>query len=831
MSTGVLSGSYTPTITGSDPTRQVQMTSSSITSSMTGISQQLRVQDYASFTLTFQISTDNASADSSNIFFGNTSAIMNPSSSFAAPACGFNFEIWSGSTQGQGIHFYDTTATRRVTNSTTASKVWVNTSATVGSGTWYSVQIVYNRSPNNTWAISIGTSGAPTTPSLLYTYSDPNHTAFLSASGSYWGVASMGYGASTNQYFRNIKLVTYGSPVQTLFNFFNWYSLLTIAGVATQPAGSQYDPYIQAEMIPGTATNQTGYYYSSAVPVGKYSYMSFECGAWYVGSTPANGWFFIFGSSSSGATLTSGSVAVYFNYNSSFSSGSYSGAGVYIIKSGTAVAYSSTGLSGISASTWTSLQIIYNYQATNTWVVYVSGSAVLTWSDSSYATTATGMGTYFNAVAQCGSTQTMQVWFDRLSLIFTPRTFSFSQLRTAAPGVSSSGAVKLSQFYGGQAAALCGLNNTGSFSTSVTWGSSPGDEGFYARDLGAWNMSPWLLTSSQMPDSSARWLWNTTSAATSASNYVIINFIVSYSNTSTSNVSATLYAIVDDASLIYQNKILVGSTKWYYGAQYTKIAVTLVPGLNVFEFLCWNSTGSTAGLIFSCINTSSTVLFRSDNYSPDTVLTNSTRTIYSVVASPSSFTSNIPQQPAPVSEMCILDQVSSTAKSNCSGAYALFLLTTTYTGPVINIMRSSDSTSSDVYADMGGNLFIDSAHQSPYSTWISTATAYVTKWYDQSGNGNHCTQTTTGAQPVMYLTNSTAYGFYSVNSSCCVCSGSRGWGTLSYLNMPSGVIPTGTSNAAYSFCNVHYWDVGARRGGRGYKTRQDGAEQGGARLL
>ncbi|KAI9193247.1 uncharacterized protein BJ171DRAFT_282104 [Polychytrium aggregatum] len=32
-------------------------------------------------------------------------------------------------------------------------------------------------------------------------------------------------------------------------------------------------------------------------------------------------------------------------------------------------------------------------------------------------------------------------------------------------------------------------------------------------------------------------------------------------------------------------------------------------------------------------------------------------------------------------------------------------------------------------------------------------------------------------------------------------------------------------------CNVHYWDVGARRGGRGYKTRQDGAEQGGARLL
>ncbi|KAI9187549.1 uncharacterized protein BJ171DRAFT_625688 [Polychytrium aggregatum] len=32
-------------------------------------------------------------------------------------------------------------------------------------------------------------------------------------------------------------------------------------------------------------------------------------------------------------------------------------------------------------------------------------------------------------------------------------------------------------------------------------------------------------------------------------------------------------------------------------------------------------------------------------------------------------------------------------------------------------------------------------------------------------------------------------------------------------------------------CNVHYWDVGARRGGRGYKTRQDRAEQGGARLL
>lgn len=75
-----------------------------------------------------------------------------------------------------------------------------------------------------------------------------------------------------------------------------------------------------------------------------------------------------------------------------------------------------------------------------------------------------------------------------------------------------------------------------------------------------------------------------------------------------------------------------------------------------------------------------------------------------------------------------------------------------------------------------------------FSSWIGSSTAYVDTWYDQSGSGNHATQSTTSFQPVY---NYTLKLIDSQNSS------------TQFLNMPSGTVPTGTANAPYSFVFRH----------------------------
>jgi hypothetical protein len=71
----------------------------------------------------------------------------------------------------------------------------------------------------------------------------------------------------------------------------------------------------------------------------------------------------------------------------------------------------------------------------------------------------------------------------------------------------------------------------------------------------------------------------------------------------------------------------------------------------------------------------------------------------------------------------------------------------------------------------------------------SYSVAYVDTWYDQSGSGNHATQSTTAFQPVY-------------NGTLKLIDSSQNSNTL-FLNMPSGTVPTGTLNAPYSFVVKH----------------------------
>lgn len=136
-----------------------------------------------------------------------------------------------------------------------------------------------------------------------------------------------------------------------------------------------------------------------------------------------------------------------------------------------------------------------------------------------------------------------------------------------------------------------------------------------------------------------------------------------------------------------------------------------------------------------------------------------------------------------------LDQLSSSALTNLRGAFATTRLLTSYTGPIIRVRRSSDNTEIDVYADMYGNMSTGyNGSDAALREWLGEDVAYITTWYDQSGNGRHATQTTTSAQPVF---------------NPCNCSLDFQNSSAQFLNMPSGTVPVGTLNAQYTFVFRH----------------------------
>jgi len=67
----------------------------------------------------------------------------------------------------------------------------------------------------------------------------------------------------------------------------------------------------------------------------------------------------------------------------------------------------------------------------------------------------------------------------------------------------------------------------------------------------------------------------------------------------------------------------------------------------------------------------------------------------------------------------------------------------------LNGTALTGSSNQDFYADTLGNLTTAAGSGQTLSNWLGSATGYVTTWYDQSGLGNHATQTNTTAQPVI----------------------------------------------------------------------------------
>jgi len=119
--------------------------------------------------------------------------------------------------------------------------------------------------------------------------------------------------------------------------------------------------------------------------------------------------------------------------------------------------------------------------------------------------------------------------------------------------------------------------------------------------------------------------------------------------------------------------------------------------------------------------------------------------------------------------------------SNCTCCYSMRWIIYSYNGPIINLTRSSDNTSSDFYADPSQNYFTTGYNNTgiSYSTWVGSSIGYVNIWYDQTGRGNHAIQNTAGNRPQIITQN----GKYVINFL------NNGTTSITYLNLTTPIRP------------------------------------------
>lgn len=124
------------------------------------------------------------------------------------------------------------------------------------------------------------------------------------------------------------------------------------------------------------------------------------------------------------------------------------------------------------------------------------------------------------------------------------------------------------------------------------------------------------------------------------------------------------------------------------------------------------------------------------------------------------------------------DALSATAREAYQGAYAVCRTNSSYTGPTFRIRRGSDNVIKDFYADEAGNLgLLLGGRGQSLVNWLNGSTGYVTIWYDQSGRGNHGTQTSNAWQPTIDIINKQV-----------------SFRTYAFLKLPDGTVPYNNDN-------------------------------------
>jgi hypothetical protein len=182
---------------------------------------------------------------------------------------------------------------------------------------------------------------------------------------------------------------------------------------------------------------------------------------------------------------------------------------------------------------------------------------------------------------------------------------SLSDLYGKANNVPVSGAITLSNFYGKR-------NVTPTLTT-------------LANDLGGSGMGPWGGVYS---DTSARFIWNSAGAASSAPPGWV-SFQATYYNNTNTAINGTIDLACDNLGKIYINKSIVNVGYGGWGAT-SKCNCTLPSGSNIIDITCQNagSSGNPAMVCYFIQDSGNNVIMRSDNVSV-VPLTNTTKTFCS----------------------------------------------------------------------------------------------------------------------------------------------------------------------------------------------------------
>nr|MCU0359053.1 hypothetical protein [Cyclobacteriaceae bacterium] len=93
-----------------------------------------------------------------------------------------------------------------------------------------------------------------------------------------------------------------------------------------------------------------------------------------------------------------------------------------------------------------------------------------------------------------------------------------------------------------------------------------------------------------------------------------------------------------------------------------------------------------------------------------------------------------------------LDNLGLPATAPAAAAYSLRQLSTSYTGPAIQVRRSSDNATQNIGFNGAGDLDV-----AALTAFVGSADGFVSVWYDQSGFGRNATQATSGQQPRIVL--------------------------------------------------------------------------------
>ena len=235
------------------------------------------------------------------------------------------------------------------------------------------------------------------------------------------------------------------------------------------------------------------------------------------------------------------------------------------------------------------------------------------------------------------------------------------------------------------------------------------------NELGGYTMGPWGY-SPPGGDTTARWIWNSPSAASDTPLGPWIHFFKLF--TAASTFTATLYVIDDNVGYVFLNGKLVSPTQFGggWGSTGPYITFTVNQGTNLLDIYSYNQ-GGPGGLISAMYNGSSLVLH-----------TDSSWTTYQ----------------------------SSINNTNCRVIYGCRRINPFHTGPILTIRRSSDNVTSDFYTDFMQSYLTTAVNGggSSLSAWLNGATGYVYIWYDQTGNGNHAVNANNNTtQPNMVLIN------------------------------------------------------------------------------